>query len=105
MALHLSHQYFKIAKPHEEYHGRRYFRITVTQFEVLQIVLSPGSESRRGRSNNMGMYLISQSTFYSNYLPYGYAVPCTEKEFFNACSDMILNFFPDAAKTVTKKKK
>lgn len=101
----IQYQYFKIAPRHQAYHGIRYFRVSVSDFNVLQCLESPGSESRRGRSNSIGIYLISQTTFYSNYMPFGYAIQCDEREFYNSCWKVLGAFFPNQTQKFKKRKK
>ncbi len=78
----MKYQYFKTKKDRQDYLGNRYFRVCFTSDTVLQILFSTG-ETKKGKGNNMGIFLIASITFYTNYLGMNYAVPCTKKEFEN----------------------
>lgn len=99
----MHYAYYKIEKKHHEYHGIRFFRVSAID-DVLQCVLAHGSESRRGRTNNIGVYVISRTTFFSNYVPFGYAVPCKPKEFYDACWKVLKTFFPAQTDKFIKRK-
>lgn len=71
-------QYFEINKDRREWLGVRFFKWLPASSEVIQICVAPG-DPRRGKSNNFGIYTISQMTFFSNYMAMGYAVPCSER--------------------------
>lgn len=69
--------FYVIRADRREYLGVRFFQWNPNSGEVIQVCLTQG-EPRRGRSNNFGIYQISQLTFFSNYMAMGYAVPCKE---------------------------
>jgi len=72
--------YYKIQKKYQHFRGIRLFRHTVDG--VVQVVLSSGTESRRGRAAiALGINVITTITFFSNYVAGAYVEPCTEKEF------------------------
>jgi hypothetical protein len=73
-------QFFEIKKERQEYLGVRFFKWTPLNGEIVQVCFGKG-EPKRGRSDNFGVYHISQMTFFSNYLAMGYAVPCTKEKF------------------------
>jgi len=76
-----NYQFYKIKKERKEYLGERYFQVSFDSDTVLQVCINPSMEMRRGRTNNIGIYLISRLTFVSNYYGMNYVEPCTAKEF------------------------
>jgi len=75
-------QYYKMDKKRQEWLGVRYFRFNPNCDKVIQVCVGVG-ETKRGKSNTFGIYLIERLTFFTNYLAMGYAVPCTKKEYDN----------------------
>jgi len=90
----LSHkrdQYFKIVANRKEYLGDRYFRFTMYSSKVIQVCTSVG-ETKKGKSNTFGVYLIDRTTFFTNYYSMGYIEPVTKAEYmkkFKAVIDML----------------
>ena len=75
--------YLKVRKERQDWLGIRYFRLDWSSDKTLQICLSNGAEIKRGRGNNIGVYLISKMTLLSNYMAMDYVQPCTKREFEN----------------------
>lgn len=73
--------YLKVCKDHNEYLGERYFKLDWNSDKVVQVCLSNGRDVRRGRSNTIGVYLISKQTLFSNYMAMKYLEPCTKRAF------------------------
>jgi hypothetical protein len=88
----MNKQFYKTRKERREYHGERYFQLAFDSETVLQVCVSPSTEMRRGRSNNIGVYIISRLTFVSNYFAMDYVEPCTRKVFvsqYNKITEML----------------
>lgn len=66
-----------------EYVGLRYFAHSIHTNDVIQVVVSTG-DSRRGKSNCIGVYVISRTSFFSNYFGPGYVIPCDKKTYLKA---------------------
>jgi len=73
-------QYFKVKPEREEYLGRRYFRLNYEDSKTVEVCISCG-DTKKGKSNTFGIYLITKLTFLSNYFATGYILPCSKKEF------------------------
>lgn len=73
-------QYYKVSSSRNEYLGVRYFRFNPNSEHTIQVVLYAG-ESKKGKGNTFGVYLISRLTFFTNYLAMGYAEPCKRSEY------------------------
>ena len=90
--------YYKINSERIEYLGKRYFRWHPFTGEVCQVYFG-GGEPRKGRNAMVGIYYISSQTFFSNYLAMSYAVPCTKKEWTNACVKVLSVLLVDKPKS------
>lgn len=88
------HEYFKVVKDRQDYFGVKYFRQTFNSDTVLQVCVSPATELRRGRSNNIGIFFIDRNTFVMNYYAYSYVTPCTKKEFMKQFEKMVETLRP-----------
>lgn len=72
--------YYKIDPKYQHYRGIRLFRHSADG--IVQVVLASGNEPRRGRQSvALAINLLTPVTFFSNYIAYNYAIPCTEKEY------------------------
>jgi hypothetical protein len=80
-------QYFQIKKDKQEYAGERYFQMSFDSDTVLQICAKSSPQLRKGRANNMGVYLINRLTLLSNY--FSYIEPCTKRKFESEFDKMI----------------
>lgn len=74
------YQYFKVKKDRQHYLGIRYFRVDFNAHSVLQLCIFSG-DMKKGKANNFGMYLISKTTFYTNYAACQYVESCKRSEF------------------------
>lgn len=74
-------EYFRVKKERREYKGDRYFKVDYETDKVIQICLSGGEEGRKGRSKNLGIYMINKVSFFTNYLGLSYAEKSTKREF------------------------
>ena len=84
-----SYTYLEIVKDRQEYLGERYFRLDFSSDSVLQICAGSGDTQRRGRSNNIGVYLISKQTLAANYMAMSYLNSCTKRKFDNKLKSVI----------------
>ena len=73
-------QYLKIRPERRDYLGERYFRFNFDNDKVVQVCASTG-DTKRGKSNTIGIYAIAKLTFYSNYLSLNYVEVCSKKDF------------------------
>lgn len=71
--------YFRIKDERKDYLGDRYFRMNLTSDTVTTIHMG-GVDTKRGKSNNIGVYFISKMTFVSNYMAMNYIEPITKNE-------------------------
>jgi hypothetical protein len=77
---HRKDQYFKIVSNKREWLGVRYFRFNMNSDKTIQVCTSVG-ETKKGKSNTFGVYLISRLTFMTNYYSMGYVEVITKREF------------------------
>lgn len=73
--------YYVVAKKYQDWRGIRYFRYVQSSGEIIQVCVSPGKETKRGRGNVPGISVLSPVSFLGNYLAYDYAVPCQKREY------------------------
>jgi hypothetical protein len=85
------YQYVKVAKERRDYLGEKYFRFNFNEDTVVQVCMNPGSITRRGKSNIIGVYVISKMTLLANYLGMSYVEQCTKEEF-DQKFDEVINF-------------
>lgn len=64
----------------QEYLGERYFAFSQDSDSVIQVCVSNGN-TKKGKANCSGVYLISRLTLLSNYLVIGYLETITAKEY------------------------
>lgn len=81
-------QYYRIDDRRIEYLGCRYFRVDLTSDSVIQVCVTNG-EQKKGKGHYFGLYLISRTTFFTNYLGMGYAIP-TDKEEYESMKEKVL---------------
>ena len=67
--------FYKISSERQKYLGVRFFKWNPNTKEVIQVCVAAG-DLKRGKGSNFGIYTIGQTTFFSNYLAMGYAIPC-----------------------------
>jgi hypothetical protein len=79
--------YFRIKKERKEYLGDRYFRMNYDFEKVIQVCFTCG-DSKKGKSNTVGIYCINKLTFMSNYFMY-YVEPCTKAQYDKAFDNII----------------
>jgi len=70
--------YFKVVKNRTEYKGVRYFEFDPQSEKVVQVVVNTG-ETKKGKTNLVGISYISRITFIANYLSMGYVEKCPKK--------------------------
>ena len=63
----------------ESYIGKRYFKVDWKNDEVVQVVLN-GGDYKKGKGNQVGIYVVSRVTFIGNYLG-RFVEPCTKAEY------------------------
>lgn len=83
MSKNIQYEYAITADHRRDYVGLRYFAHSIHTNDVIQVVISTG-DSRRGKSNSIGLYVISRTSFFSNYFGPGYVKACSRKEFIKA---------------------
>jgi len=79
--IHKRITYYKVTPKKEHFCGTRFFKFDLDSESVLQVCFKPSFEIRRGKSNNLGAYVISRMTFLSNWFAMNYVEPITKKEF------------------------
>lgn len=83
-------EFFKVKKSHINQWGERYFCCIEEQKIVIQVVVKLG-KNRRGPSNQVGVYAITPSGFFSNIAWKRERVEhCTQDEF-NKAAQLILH--------------
>lgn len=91
MAINKSDQFFRVKADRQEYLGERYFRYNVISEKVIQVCLGVG-QIKKGKSNNIGIYMIHKMSFVSNYLSMNYVEIIPKKTYdkmFSKASDML----------------
>lgn len=73
-------EFYEIKKPYREHWGERYFRYNTKSIRVMQVCASNG-DTRKGKSNTVGIYEIQRATFFSNYMAYGWLSAITKEEY------------------------
>lgn len=73
--------YYRISPKRKEYIGECFFKFDYNSECVVQIRFKASDERGRGKSNNIGIYMIARITFLSNYFAPGYIEPSNKKEF------------------------
>jgi hypothetical protein len=80
--------YYKVTERKEQFAGQRYFKFDMDSESVLQVCYKPSFEVRRGKSNNIGAYVISRMTFLSNWFAMNYVEPITKAQFDKKYNEM-----------------
>lgn len=88
MSLKIQYQYFQIKSSREDYLGVRFFKYSPHELYVTQILFSNG-DTKKGKSNTMGIYLIGKMTFCSNYLSMNYVESITKSKYDESFEKMI----------------
>jgi len=89
----LQEVFMKVRKERQEYFGNRYFRYSYDSQTVVQVCVSVGETVKKGKANNIGIYVIHKMTLFGNYLAMNYTEPCSKKEYetkFNEVVKMLL---------------
>lgn len=81
--------YFKVIKDKNDYLGERYFKINWYTDRCVQVCVKNGSVRRRGKGNQIGVYMIGKLTILSNYLGMNYLEPTTKRQFQNKLDHVI----------------
>lgn len=76
----MSYEYYEIKKDKRDYKGKRYFRFDPHGDRVLQVCVNNG-KTKKGRTNNFGIYYISRTTFLTNYYGMKYVNQIKFKKF------------------------
>ena len=85
----MARTYYKVKPEREIYLGKRMFRMDSDYREsVTQICITNG-DSRKGKSNTFGIYLIQRTTFYCNYFAMVYLSEITEADWLNQFNETI----------------
>lgn len=82
-------QYFKIRPERQDYHGERYFKLSYDTRTCVQVCKGVGDSIKKGKANNIGVYMIHPLTLFSNYLALNYAIPAKKTEYEKAFNEVI----------------
>lgn len=83
--------YYMVRKEKQEYFGERYFAYSWDADKVIQVCIQRG-DTKRGKTNAIGIYMISRITMLSNYQAMNYLMPITKKVYetkFNTVVEML----------------
>lgn len=69
--------YYMVRKEKQEYFGERYFAYSWDADKVIQVCIQRG-DTKRGKTNAIGIYMISRITMLSNYQAMNYLTPITK---------------------------
>lgn len=85
----LKELFLKVRKERQGYLGNRYFRFSYDSQTVVQVCLNVGETVKRGKANNVGVYVIHKMTLFSNYLAMDYTEPCSKKEYESKFNEVV----------------
>lgn len=81
--------FLKVRKERQEYLGVRYFKFNYDSQTVIQICVNVGATVKKGKANNVGVYMIHRMTLFSNYMAMDYTEPCSKKEYESKFNEII----------------
>lgn len=76
----MKYRYYRVKQKRTAYRGSRFFRYDPDQDHVLQICVYPG-KVKKGRAHTWGVYLISRTSFLTNYKGMDYLEKIPKSEF------------------------
>lgn len=82
--------FYKIIPEKQEYKGARFFAYDWNSDKVVQVCVWPGEE-KRGKSNSIGISLITKTSFVSNYFTH-YTRRCSKSEYEKELNKLIKIF-------------
>lgn len=77
----VKYQYVEVKREYRELLGERYFRFGYTDDKAVQVCLSAGNESKRGKASATGVFTVGKVTLMENYISMSFVKPISKSKF------------------------